>query len=177
MGTPEDVRRLSTTMGVDEDTATHALAAAGNDADLAESMLLAAALPDDRARIVHYSEKSATLSESLLSWEDTYMLDTLGFCVLPGAVSAVTLAELSAAVRDSGANDVQAQAALHDVVGPIVEELCGEGCRPDGDTAWRLAGDGVDGQKNAPLVGGNSERPLGRAYINLMKIRRISYQI
>ena len=98
----EDVQRLSATVGTDELTAARALAAAGGDFALAMSQLMAQALPEDRALIEHYSEKTATLSESLLSWEETYTFDTLGFCVLPGKVSSATLAQLSAAVRGSG---------------------------------------------------------------------------
>jgi hypothetical protein len=108
--------------------------------------------------ILHYNEKSARLEESLLSWEDTFSFDVLGWVVLPGGLDVEQIAELQGA--DGAAGAALVGQALHG----YVEELCGIGYRNNGP-ARRAGEHGADGRE--PLTGGNGVRALGRAYINM----------
>jgi hypothetical protein len=151
-----DIQEICTTIGTDPVTAAEALRASGGDVHKAISALMTASLPNDSVDIVHYNEKTAQLEESLLSWEQTFSLDTLGWLVLPAAVSSGNLAEMREADGATGL------ALIEEAVGGHIEELCGSGYRADGPA--RQAGD-KDGSE--PLVGGNGVRALGRAYVNV----------
>ena len=122
------------------------------------SALLEANLPEDSVDILHYNEKSARLEGSLLSWEDTFSFDVLGWLVLPAALDADQVEALRAADGAAGA------ALIAHALNGYVEELCGAGYRSNGPA--RRAGDWeTDGCE--PLTGGNGVRALGRAYINM----------
>eukprot|EP01046_Picozoa_sp_COSAG06_P044074 COSAG06_NODE_5879_length_3231_cov_1.840677_4_plen_361_part_00 len=151
-----DIQEICTTIGTDPVTAAEALRASGGDVHKAISALMSASLPNDSVDIVHYNEKTAQLEGSLLSWEQTFSLDTLGWLVLPAVVSSGNLAEMREADGATGL------ALIEEAVGGHIEELCGSGYRANGPT--RQAGD-KDGSE--PLVGGNGVRALGRAYVNV----------
>jgi hypothetical protein len=151
-------RIRSTVHGTDEVSAARALAASGGDVHQAISALLEAALPEDSVEILHYNEKSARLEGSLLSWEDTFSFDVLGWLVLPVGFDVDQVAELQEADGAAGA------ALIGQTLNGYVEELCGVGYRSNGP-AHRAGDDDADGCD--PLTGGNGIRALGRAYINM----------
>lgn len=150
--------QICSTVGTDEVSATHALAVAGGDVHKAISALLAADLPEDSVDILHYNEKLARLEGSLLSWEETFSFDALGWLVLPVTLSQDQLAELRAA------DGTAAAALIGQSVNGYIEELCGSGYRSNGPA--HCAGDhATDGCEQ--LIGGNGVRTLDRAYINM----------
>ena len=96
------VSEICSTVGTDEAAASRALAVYGGDVHKAISALLAADLPKDSADILHYNEKLARLEGSILSWEDTFSFDALGWLVLPVTLSTDQLAKLRATDGSAG---------------------------------------------------------------------------
>eukprot|EP01043_Picozoa_sp_COSAG02_P063467 COSAG02_NODE_9009_length_2362_cov_2.899249_3_plen_207_part_01 len=147
------VSEICSTVGTDEASATHALAVSGGDVHKAISALLAADLPEDSADILHYNEKLARLEGSILSWEDTFSFDALGWLVLPVTLGADQLVKLRATDGSAGA------ALIGETLNGYIEELCGAGYRSNGPA--RCAGDHpTDGCEQ--LIGGNGVRTLDR---------------
>ncbi len=115
----------------------------------------------DTYTVNHWNEAARAQERSILTAEQNFTFDALGFVVLPQVLS---LAELSAC-RDSsdGLGDLCGEAGT---VGRYVRELCRDGFRQDGHVRHVPAGAaGGHDQASLPLEGGVDT--LDRAYINL----------
>jgi ectoine hydroxylase-related dioxygenase (phytanoyl-CoA dioxygenase family) len=117
---------------------------------------------DSAPEIVHYNVTTRRLEESLLSWQQTYEFDTLGYLVLPQALGAAEVEALWAAAQGSS-GDVGG--LLDAALALYLTEMCGAGYRLDGEGACRLAGSNA--ADTSSMIGGNGIRALPRAYINL----------
>ena len=115
----------------------------------------------DTYTVNHWNEATRVHEPSILTIEQNFTFDALGFVVLPQLLSQ---AELSAC-RDSGdgLGDLCSEAGT---VGRYVRELCGDGFRQDGPARHvpATAAGGYD-EASLPLEGG--AHTLDRAYINL----------
>ena len=115
----------------------------------------------DTYTVNHWNEATHVHEPSILTIEQNFTFDALGFVVLPQLLSQ---AELSAC-RDSddGLGDLCSEAGT---VGRYVRELCGDGFRQDGPARHvpTAAAGGYD-DASLPLEGG--AHTLDRAYINL----------
>lgn len=119
----------------------------------------------DTYTVRHWSDTTHAHEPSILTVEQEFTFDALGFVVLPQALSP---AELSAC-RHSSSTDSDGLGTLcseDGAVGRYVRELCGDGFRQDGHTTHISAGaaGGYD-EASLPLEGGVDT--LERAYINL----------
>ena len=115
----------------------------------------------DSYTVNHWNEATHEHEPSILTIEQNFTFDALGFLVLPRLLGP---AELSAC-RDSGdgLGDLCGEAGA---VGRYVRELCGDGFRQDGPARHvpAAAAGGYD-EASLPLTGG--AHTLDRAYINL----------
>ncbi len=115
----------------------------------------------DSYTVNHWNEATHAHEPSILTIEQNFTFDALGFLVLPRLLGP---AELSAC-RDSGGGlgDLCSEAGA---VGRYVRELCGDGFRQDGPARHvpAAAAGGYD-EASLPLTGG--AHTLDWAYINL----------
>ena len=115
----------------------------------------------DTYTVKHWNEATQAREPSILTIEQNFTFDALGFLVLPQLLSRAELA----ACRDSGdgLGDLFSEAGA---VGRYVRELCGDGFRQDGPARHvpAAAAGGYD-EASLPLTGG--AHTLDRAYINL----------
>ncbi|MDE0966316.1 MAG: phytanoyl-CoA dioxygenase family protein, partial [Candidatus Latescibacteria bacterium] len=107
----------------------------------------------------HWNEATHAHEPSILTIEQDFTFDALGFVVLPQVLSP---AELSAC-RDDELGDLCSEGGA---VGRYVRELCGDGFRQDGQ-ARHVSADaaGEHDEASLPLEGGVDT--LERAYVNL----------
>ena len=118
----------------------------------------------DTYTVSHWNEAKHVHERSILTAEQDFTFDALGFVVLPHVLSP---AELSACRDSSTSGDGLGDLCSEDgAVGRYVRELCGDGFRQDGDARHVSAGaaGGYD-EASLPLDGGLDT--LDRAYINL----------
>ncbi len=115
----------------------------------------------DTYTVNHWNEATHVHEPSILTIEQNFTFDALGFVVLPQLLSQ---AELSAC-RDSG-DGLDDLCSEDGAVGRYVRELCGDGFRQDGPARHvpAAAAGGYD-EASLPLEGG--VHTLDRAYINL----------
>lgn len=113
----------------------------------------------DTFTVNHWNEATHAHEPSILTIEQDFTFDALGFVVLPQVLSP---AELSAC-RDDELGDLCSEGGA---VGRYVRELCGDGFRQDGQ-ARHVSADaaGEHDEASLPLAGGVDT--LERAYINL----------
>ena len=113
----------------------------------------------DTFTVSHWNEATHAHEPSILTIEQDFTFDALGFVVLPQVLSP---AELSAC-RDDELGDLCSEGGA---VGRYVRELCGDGFRQDGQ-ARHVSADaaGEHDEASLPLEGGVDT--LERAYINL----------
>lgn len=119
-------------------------------------------MSSDTYTVSHWNEATHSHEPSILTVEQEFTFDALGFLVLPQVLGAddVSACQHSA---DGGLADLCAEDG---VVGRYVRELCGDGFRQDGETRHVPAGAATDFDKaSLPLEGGVDT--LDRAYINL----------
>ena len=118
----------------------------------------------DTYTVSHWNEATHVHERSILTVEQDFTFDALGFVVLPQVLS---LAELSACRHSSGtSNDGLGDLCSEDgAVGRYVRELCGDGFRQDGHARHVSAGAAGGHDASLPLEGGVDT--LERAYINL----------
>ncbi len=113
----------------------------------------------DTYTVSHWNEATSVRERSILTAEQEFTFDALGFVVLSQVLS---LAELSACRNDGLGNLCSEDGA----VGRYVRELCGDGFRQDGQGKQVSAGAaGGHDEASLPLEGGVDT--LDRAYINL----------
>ena len=119
----------------------------------------------DTYTVSHWNEATHARERSILTVEQEFTFDALGFVVLPQVLSP---AELSACRHSSSAgSDGLGNLCSEDgAVGRYVRELCGDGFRQDGHARHvsACAAGGYDAA-SLPLEGGVDT--LDRAYINL----------
>ena len=119
----------------------------------------------DTYTVSHWNEATHARERSILTVEQEFTFDALGFVVLPQLLSP---AELSACRNSSSAgSDGLGNLCSEDgAVGRYVRELCGDGFRQDGHARHVSAGaSGGYDEASLPLEGGVDT--LDRAYINL----------
>jgi ectoine hydroxylase-related dioxygenase (phytanoyl-CoA dioxygenase family) len=119
----------------------------------------------DTYTVSHWNEATHARERSILTVEQEFTFDALGFVVLPQLLSP---AELSACRHSSSAgSDGLGNLCSEDgAVGRYVRELCGDGFRQDGHARHVSAGaSGGYDEASLPLEGGVDT--LDRAYINL----------
>ena len=114
--------------------------------------------------VSHWNEATHARERSILTAEQEYTFDALGFVVLPQLLSP---AELSACRHsDSASSDgLDELCSEEGTVGRYVRELCGDGFRQDGHARHVSAGAAGEREASLPLEGGVDT--LDRAYINL----------
>ena len=106
----------------------------------------------DTYTVNHWNEATRVHEPSILTIEQNFTFDALGFVVLPQLLSQ---AELSAC-RNSGdgLGDLCSEAGA---VGRYVRELCGDGFRQDGPARHiPAAAGGGSGESSLPLEGGRT---------------------
>ncbi len=115
----------------------------------------------DTFTVSHWNESTQVHEPSVLTVEQDFTFDALGFVVLPQVLSQ---AELSACRYSSdGLGDLCSEGGA---VGRYVRELCGDGFRQDGHARHvSAAAAGGHDEASLPLEGG--VHTLERAYINL----------
>ena len=109
----------------------------------------------DTFTVRHWNEATHVHEPSILTVEQDFTFDALGFVVLPQVLS---LAELSAC-RDSsdGLGDLCSEGGA---VGRYVRELCGDGFRQDGQARHvSAAAAGGHAEASLPLEGGVDTAP------------------
>ncbi|HCV22760.1 MAG TPA: phytanoyl-CoA dioxygenase family protein [Candidatus Latescibacteria bacterium] len=119
----------------------------------------------DTYTVSHWNEATHAHEPSILTVEQEFTFDALGFVVLRQILSAD---ELSACRRSSSeGNDGLGNLCSEDgAVGRYVRELCGDGFRQDGHAKYVFTGAaGEYDEASLPLEGGVDT--LDRAYINL----------
>ena len=114
----------------------------------------------DSYTVNHWNEATHAHEPSILTIEQNFTFDALGFLVLPQLLGP---AELSAC-RDSG--DLGDLCSETGAVGRYVRELCGDGFRQDGP-ARHVPAAAAGGCDEAPLPLTGGAHTLDRAYINL----------
>jgi ectoine hydroxylase-related dioxygenase (phytanoyl-CoA dioxygenase family) len=118
----------------------------------------------DTYTVSHWNQATHVHERSILTVEQDFTFDALGFVVLPQVLSP---AELSAC-RDSSSTSSDGLADLcseDGTVGRYVRELCGDGFRQDGHANLVSAGAAAEHHASLPLEGGVDT--LERAYVNL----------
>ena len=118
----------------------------------------------DTYTVSHWNEATCVRERSILTVEQEFTFDALGFVVLSQVLS---LAELSACRHSSTSSDGLGNLCSEDgAVGRYVRELCGDGFRQDGH-AKHVSASAAGGHDVAslPLEGGVDT--LDRAYMNL----------
>ena len=119
----------------------------------------------DTYTVNHWNEAARAHERSILTPEQNYAFDALGFVVLPQVLSP---AELSACrqSRGTGSDGLGDLCSDDGAVGRFVRDLCGDGFRQDGQAQHVSAGaTGEHDEACLPLEGGVDT--LDRAYINL----------
>ena len=119
----------------------------------------------DTYTVSHWNEATHAHERSILTVEQEFTFDALGFVVLPQVLSP---AELSACRHSSstGSDGLDNLCSEDGAVGRYVRELCGDGFRQDGHARFVAAGEAKEyGEASLPLEGGVDT--LDRAYINL----------
>ena len=114
----------------------------------------------DSYTVNHWNEATHVHEASILTIEQDFTFDALGFVVLPQLLSQ---AELSAC-RGSG-DGPGGLCGEAGAVGRYVRELCGDGFRQDGPARHVPDAAGEYDEASLPLEGG--AHTLDRAYINL----------
>jgi ectoine hydroxylase-related dioxygenase (phytanoyl-CoA dioxygenase family) len=119
----------------------------------------------DTYNVSHWNEATHAHERSILTAEQEYAFDALGFVVLPQLLSPAEL--LACRRRDSTSSDgLDELCGEGGTVGRYVRELCGDGFRQDGHARHVSAGAaGEHDEASLPLEGGVDT--LDRAYINL----------
>ena len=121
----------------------------------------------DTYTVSHWNEATCVRERSILTVEQEFTFDALGFVVLSQVLS---LAELSACRHSSTSSDGLGNLCSEDgAVGRYVRELCGDGFRQDGHAKHVSAGAaGGHDVASLPLEGGVDT--LDRAYMNLIGV-------
>ena len=116
---------------------------------------------NDTYTVRHWNEAQHAHEPSILTTEQNFTFDALGFVVLPQVLSQT---ELSACrPNGDGLDDLCSE---NGAVGRYVHELCGDGFRQDGSVQHVPANaTGEHDEASLPLKGG--AHSLDRAYINL----------
>ena len=117
----------------------------------------------DTYTVSHWNEATRAHELSILTIEQNFTFDALGFVVLPQVLS---VAELSACRHSSTSSDGLGDLCSEGgTVGRYVRELCGDGFRQDGHARHVSAGAAGEHDASLPLDGGVDT--LERAYITL----------
>ena len=119
----------------------------------------------DTFTVRHWNEATHVHEPSILTVEQDFTFDALGFVVLPQVLSQAerSACRQSSATSSEGLGDLCSEGGA---VGRYVRELCGDGCRQDGQARHvSAAAAGGHDEASLPLEGGVDT--LERAYINL----------
>jgi ectoine hydroxylase-related dioxygenase (phytanoyl-CoA dioxygenase family) len=117
----------------------------------------------DTFTVRHWNEATHTHEPSILSIEQDFTFDALGFIVLPQVLSPTEVSACRANTNNGGLGDL---CGKDGAVGPYIRELCGDGFRQDGQSRLVPATAAAKHNQTAlPLEGGVDT--LERAYINL----------
>ena len=117
----------------------------------------------DTYTVSHWNEATHVLEASILSVEQEFTFDALGFVVLPQLLSS---AELCACRSASSSDSLGDLFSADGTLGRYLRELCGDGFRQDGHARHvSAAAAGEHDEASLPLEGGMDT--LERAYINL----------
>jgi len=116
---------------------------------------------NDTYTVRHWNEAQHAHEPSILTTEQNFTFDALGFVVLPQVLSQTELS----ACRPNG-DGLDGLCSENGAVGRYVHELCGDGFRQDGSVQHVPANaTGEHDEASLPLKGG--AHSLDRAYINL----------
>ena len=121
-------------------------------------------MSSDTYTVSHWNEATHSHEPSILTVEQEFTFDALGFVVLPRVLGTQ---DVSACRHSSDLDKGLAELCTGDgIVGRYVRELCGDGFRQDGQTRHVHAGAAAEfDEASLPLEGGVDT--LDRAYINL----------
>ena len=119
----------------------------------------------DTYTVSHWNEATHVHEPSILTVEQDFTFDALGFVVLPQVLSQAerSACRQSSATSSEGLGDLCSEDGA---VGRYVRELCGDGFRQDGHAKHVSAG-AAGGHDGAPLPLEGGADTLDRAYINL----------
>ena len=118
----------------------------------------------DSFTVSHWNEATREHEPSILTVEQDFTFDALGFVVLPQLLGPAELSgcRSSNTTGSDGLDDLYSEGGA---IGRYVRELCGDGFRQDGRAQHILAATKGNDEVSLPLEGGVDT--LERAYINL----------
>jgi ectoine hydroxylase-related dioxygenase (phytanoyl-CoA dioxygenase family) len=118
----------------------------------------------DSFTVSHWNEATREHEPSILTVEQDFTFDALGFVVLPQLLGPAELSgcRSSNTTGSDGLDDLYSEGGA---IGRYVRELCGDGFRQDGRAQHILAATKGHDEASLPLEGGVDT--LERAYINL----------